>query len=78
VVLDEGAVLPDGTRVQVEPLAPSEAPPAHSGADLARFFNELEAEVGLFQGPEDFAREHDHYLYGAPKRIDPSSAPRRF
>jgi hypothetical protein len=68
VVLDEGVALPEGTPVQVEPLAPSEAPPANASADFAQFLDELEAEAGLFEGPADFAAEHDHYLYGAPKR----------
>jgi len=27
----------------------------------------LDSQVGSVEGPEDWAREHDHYLYGAPK-----------
>ena len=26
------------------------------------------AETGLVDGPEDWAAQHDHYLYGAPKK----------
>jgi predicted DNA-binding antitoxin AbrB/MazE fold protein len=28
----------------------------------------LEQVVGAVQAPEDWATEHDHYLYGTPKR----------
>jgi len=28
----------------------------------------LEELVGALQGPEDWAAQHDHYLYGTPKR----------
>jgi hypothetical protein len=28
----------------------------------------LEALTGALEAPDDWAAEHDHYLYGAPKR----------
>ncbi len=28
----------------------------------------LEALAGTIEGPHDWAAEHDHYLYGVPKR----------
>ena len=28
----------------------------------------LESLAGTIEGPEDWAAEHDHYLYGTPKR----------
>ena len=28
----------------------------------------LEALAGSIEAPDDWASEHDHYLYGAPKR----------
>ena len=28
----------------------------------------LDALAGTVEAPEDWAREHDHYLYGVPKR----------
>ena len=31
-------------------------------------WDELEALAGNVEAPRDWAREHDHYLYGAPKR----------
>lgn len=60
VVLDAGICLPEGTRVVVEATqTPAEEPlsPAFSIGDLA-------ADVG----PEDFATNIDHYLYGHPKQ----------
>jgi hypothetical protein len=33
-------------------------------------FDQLEAKVGLIDGPTDWADEHDHYLYGAAKKSD--------
>lgn len=31
----------------------------------------LETLIGTVQAPSDWAAEHDHYLYGTPKRADP-------
>jgi hypothetical protein len=30
----------------------------------------IEALIGSVPGPEDAAREHDHYIYGSPKRVE--------
>jgi hypothetical protein len=30
--------------------------------------------AGAIEGPEDWAAEHDHYLYGTPKRREPSDS----
>ena len=32
----------------------------------------LEKLAGTIEGPEDWADEHDHYLYGTPKRTNRS------
>ena len=54
----------DKVRLTVEELrASTQLPPLN----LANLFDEIESEVGLFDGPEDLAAELDHYLYGAPK-----------
>jgi hypothetical protein len=65
LVLDDGARLPDGTRVDVtvarakrKPLAASKR--AGSLAALARH--------AVRTGIPDLADEHDHYAYGTPKR----------
>lgn len=31
-------------------------------------FSVLEALIGTIEAPVDWSAEHDHYLYGAPKR----------
>jgi hypothetical protein len=73
VVVFSGQVpLPDGTRVRVQPVGePSSSPdvttsqpspPQTLGQRLMRF-------AGRARGmPRDAARNHDHYLYGTPKR----------
>ncbi len=47
-------------RISIElPSSPDvEAPDA---------WDELEARAGSVEAPSDWAREHDHYLYGAPR-----------
>ena len=58
VVLEEGVSLPEGTDVQVEP-----APEKPTWAEV---FKDV---IGKAKGlPSDAARNHDHYLYGTPKR----------
>jgi hypothetical protein len=66
---DEPVDLPRGTPLEVtveEAAAAHDAPPLN----LKQFFDEIEAKVGLFDGPEDLSAQLDHYLYGAPKRSD--------
>jgi hypothetical protein len=53
--LPPGVHLPDGTKVTVEPQ--------RTVADR------LAAFIGIADDlPSDLARNHDHYLHGAPKR----------
>ncbi|MBI3319172.1 MAG: hypothetical protein HYZ89_01090 [Candidatus Omnitrophica bacterium] len=58
--------LPTGKPLQVtvEELPVEEQLPP---LNLAEWLNQIEAECGLVDGPEDWAAQHDHYLYGAPK-----------
>ncbi|MDO8545162.1 MAG: hypothetical protein Q7S40_32380 [Opitutaceae bacterium] len=60
IKLSAGVHLPDGTAVRVEPI---EAEPRGTfGKRYAEF-------VGAVKDtPGDLAENHDHYLYGAPKR----------
>jgi len=60
IVPDEPVQLPVGQRlrVQVELAEPTPAP----FADLLRFARDLP------DAPADLAAQHDHYLYGTPKR----------
>jgi hypothetical protein len=65
VVLGEGADLPDGTDVRVEPIARDESLP-EEGPTLVEQFGDVIATVPDL--PCDMAEQHDHYLHGAPKR----------
>lgn len=56
VVTDETLRLPDGVVVRIEPV-PDDADPADGLGDEA-------VETGI----TDLASEHDHYVYGTPKR----------
>jgi hypothetical protein len=61
IVLDEPVCLPDGAEVEVSPA--NEEPP---GPTWGEVFKDL---IGKAEGlPVDMARNHDHYLHGAPKR----------
>jgi hypothetical protein len=60
VTLPPEARLPDGTRVRIEPVE-SPAPPT-----LADSLSEF---IGVFDDlPTDFARNHDHYIHGTPRK----------
>jgi hypothetical protein len=60
IKLPPGVHLPDGTPVRVEPL---DAEPTST------FAQRYAAFVGAVKdAPSDLAANHDHYLYGAPKR----------
>ncbi|MHC4200554.1 MAG: hypothetical protein ACYSU0_11225 [Planctomycetota bacterium] len=68
VVLDKSGSLPEGTVVRVEPVedkaAAVKAPEGEQS--LAEMLLSLAGTVkGL---PEDMALNHDHYLYGLPKK----------
>ena len=64
VVLENGATLPDGTVVRVEAVVSPQGAEAQSS-----WADELLELAGSAQGlPSDLARNHDHYLYGTPKR----------
>jgi hypothetical protein len=71
VVLGEGQTLPEGAVVQVFVL-PTAEPPTEGPAtpsiweELAAIGREVESLPCDL--PEDLAINHDHYLYGVPKR----------
>jgi hypothetical protein len=63
IVLDEAVKLPEGARVTIE-----ETPILHeeTGPTLAETLGEF---IGMAKDlPPDFARNHDHYIHGAPKK----------
>lgn len=68
VVFDERAALKDGTVVSIRPV---KAKPARSGKARKppSLAERLGPVIGQAEGlPEDLAQNHDHYLYGLPKR----------
>jgi hypothetical protein len=61
IVLEEGATLPEGTRVKILPEpVPS---PARTAKELLMQFAGCMTDL-----PSDLARNHDHYLHGMPKK----------
>jgi hypothetical protein len=61
VTLPAGVKLPSGTKVRIETLDDLAAQP--------RLAETLQEFVGIFNDlPRDLARNHDHYLHGAPKK----------
>ena len=68
MVLDSSSALPDGAEVRVEIVpAESEGPllDEHGQTLGQKLMKYAGRAVGL---PEDAAVQHDHYLYGTPKR----------
>jgi len=72
VVLDEPAALPEGAEVQItlprtrimnKPVTQESEGPAPT------LFERLAPVIGAAEGlPSDLAENHDHYLYGVPKK----------
>jgi hypothetical protein len=65
VVLDEGTPLAEGTRVRVEPVASVTVPAGAPLLTLAEIVDQFPSDADW---PPDYATQHDHYLYGTPKR----------
>ena len=90
VVFDAGEAppLPEGTKVQVEPIGEG-GPPLADGRERPAEPVDMEAAIrdlsrrllslaGICEGlPSDFAEQHDHYIHGTPKRRSRDS-PTRF
>ena len=78
VELDSPAVLPEGTRVRIEPVATevevtSEGKPIPThrpdGAPLTSLNKFLLSIAGTVKGlPPDMSVNHDHYIHGTRKR----------
>ena len=60
IVPDEPVQLPVGQRLRVSIELAEPAPPRFAG--LLRFASDLP------DAPPDLSAQHDHYLYGTPKR----------
>lgn len=69
IELDENSPLPlpEGAEVDVT-FREGSAPPAVGDA-VPTLYEQLEDIIGTVPGlPEDLSVNHDHYLYGVPKR----------
>lgn len=67
IVLDEHVPLPEGAAVQVQVIVP----PSTTVADgqLPTLAETPKDFIGVLEDlPEDAATNHDHYLYGTPKK----------
>lgn len=68
IVLSAGHMLPEGTVVHVAPQL------ARKESDHSKTLGEKLVELAEWAEsqpcdlPEDLAKNHDHYLYGVPKR----------
>jgi hypothetical protein len=61
ITLDEPVALPEGTELNIEVVANGESEPT--------IWETLRALAGTVEGlPPDMAENHDHYLYGTPKK----------
>lgn len=69
ILPDEPVSLPENVPLRVTVDEASATVPGDANGPLD-IFDRLEAEVGLVDGPADWAAEHDHYLFGTPKRSD--------
>jgi len=68
IVLEPGVRLPEGAEVRVEPVEKI-ARAAESPQDSRQLREGLLAFSGAVkEGPSNLARNHDHYLHGAPRR----------
>ena len=67
VVVMDGPRPPDGAKVSVRVL--SSARPGKPAPQSRTLYERLERVIGKAKGlPPDASVNHDHYLYGAPKR----------
>ena len=67
VVLDAGAAVPEGTRVEVTvPAATDAKNPATAASPLGQRLMQLAGTANDL--PPDMAAQHDHYLHGQPKQ----------
>jgi len=72
-VVFDGAVFRPAAPVDLEPNTSyvitivSQSPPSCKVEDA---WDVLDQMTGTVDGPDDWSAEHDHYLYGTPKRQD--------
>src|SRR4051812_36058626 len=62
-VFDEPAKLPEGSAVLVQPVEPAATQPTVTPGELFRDVAGRGKDL-----PSDGSAQHDHYIYGTPKR----------
>ncbi|HUE70362.1 MAG TPA: hypothetical protein VMP01_05680 [Pirellulaceae bacterium] len=70
IVLDEPQSLPEGAEVEVSFLPPPVTPAeASEEREIPTLYERLKPFIGKLDGlPPDASINHDHYLYGTPKK----------
>ncbi len=66
VILPQDVEIPEGAEVEVTPV-----PVQGSGGQPEEgptLYEMLKDFVGVCEGPEDLAENHDHYIHGTPKK----------
>ncbi len=59
IILDPPAQLPEGARVEVQPVSEE--------AETPTLYERYKDFIGIAEGlPADMAENHDHYIHGAP------------
>jgi hypothetical protein len=66
VILEEGAKLPDGLQVKVEPVETRARSDEQHATTLYERFKDIIGKVSDL--PTDMAAQHDHYIHGTPKQ----------
>jgi hypothetical protein len=68
IILDEPIPLAEGMKVRVE-LMSSETDQSCAAEQGPTLNDQLRPIIGIVDDlPSDFARNHDHYIYGLPKK----------
>jgi len=66
IVFDPPVALPEGAEVQVQVI---QSPVEVAATEPQSLYERLKPFVGAAKGlPANLAAQHDHYLYGTPKR----------
>lgn len=66
IVLDERVTLPEGTAVRIELVETARSVDDESGPSFTERYASVIGKARSL--PEDAAENHDHYLYGVPKK----------
>ena len=68
IVLDEAVALAEGMKVRIELLS-SESTQSSAAEQGPTLNDQLRSVIGIVDDlPADFARNHDHYIHGLPKK----------